>query len=232
MLNKTFNQIKLRLFYIFNYFIKPIFYIHNLTISKLNYDWEASNSDRVEVLNAISKKISAKKYLEIGCDLNQVFDKVDCNFKIGVDPERGGTIRDTSDNFFKYNEDKFDLIFIDGLHTFEQIFKDFNNSFNCLNEGGYIVMHDLIPRTWLEEHVPRISNNWCGDVWKISFLLNNIEDHKYNLLLTDFGLGIFKKKNKYLKTNNINISKKNFSYFYKNFFKLNLTKKENFFTII
>ena len=31
MLNKTFNQIKLRLFYIFNYFIKPIFYIHNLT---------------------------------------------------------------------------------------------------------------------------------------------------------------------------------------------------------
>ena len=54
-----------------------------------------------------------------------------------------------------------------------QILKDFHNSFKFLNNGGYIVMHDLIPRNWLEEHVPRISNNWCGDVWKISFLLNN-----------------------------------------------------------
>ena len=34
--------------------------------------------------------------------------------KVGVDPISGGTLRMTSDNFFKNNETFFDLIFLDG----------------------------------------------------------------------------------------------------------------------
>ena len=228
---KIISVFKSRIFYVINNFLKPLFYIHHYSSKKFNFDWEVSNAknERINVLNKISREISAKKYLEIGCDTNVVFNNVNCYHKVGVDPLKGGTIRDTSDNFFKNNQEKFDLIFIDGLHTFDQILKDFHNSFKFLNNGGYIVMHDLIPRNWLEEHIPRISNDWCGDVWKISFLLNNIKHHDYSLILTDFGLGVFRKNHDDLSINKIDIQNKNFDFFYENLSKLNLIKKENFF---
>ena len=227
---KIINFFKSRLVYIVKYILKPFLYLHHYSSKKLYYDWETSNSnnERINILNRISKKISAKRYLEIGCDTDVVFNSVNCEHKVGVDPLKGGTIRDTSDNFFRDNKEKFDLIFIDGLHTFDQILKDFKNSFKFLNEGGYIVMHDLLPRNWLEEHLPRISNNWCGDVWKISFLLTNIKNHEFSIILTDFGLGVFKKKNDNLIFNQKNIQNKNFDYLYENLNKLNLIKKENF----
>ena len=227
---KIIRVFKSRILYVINYFFKPLFYLHHYNSKKINFDWEVSNEkkERVNILNKISREISAKKYLEIGCDTNVVFNNVNCEHKVGVDPLKGGTIRDTSDNFFKNNQEKFDLIFIDGLHTFDQILKDFHNSFKFLNNGGYIVMHDLIPRNWLEEHVPRISNNWCGDVWKISFLLNNIKDHDYSLILTDFGLGVFKKNHDDLSMNEIDIQNKNFDFLYENLSNLNLIKEENF----
>ena len=52
--------------------------------------------------------------------------------KIGVDPERGGNVRKTSDNFFKNNKKEFDVIFIDGLHIYEQCRKDVINSLKVL----------------------------------------------------------------------------------------------------
>ena len=89
-------------------------------------------------------------------------------------------------------------------------------------------MHDLIPRNWLEEHVPRISNDWCGDVWKISFLLNDIKYHQYSLILSDFGLGVFQKKHDDLVLNKLEIAEKRFDYLYKNLKKLNLVDQEDF----
>ena len=89
-------------------------------------------------------------------------------------------------------------------------------------------MHDLMPRTWLEEHIPRISNNWCGDVWKISFLLNDIKDHDYKLLLTDFGLGVFRKKNNKIKINDFSYKNINFKYFVNNYKLLPLIDRDQF----
>ncbi len=214
--------------YIYNYKLKPILYLKSYNSKKFNYNWEASNGERIEIINNLIKKCSGENYLEIGCDKDIVFNAIKCKNKVGVDPNSGGNIRDTSDNFFLKNKKNFDVIFIDGLHTFDQILKDFHNSFKFLNTGGYIVMHDLIPRNWLEEHVPRISNNWCGDVWKISFLLNNIKDHDYSLILTDFGLGVFKKNHEDLSMNEIDIQNKNFDFLYENLSNLNLIKEENF----
>ena len=224
------NFIKSRILYFKNYYLKPLMYLHHYSSKRINFNWELSNekNERINILNKISNKISAKKYLEIGCDRNIVFNSVNCEYKVGVDPLIGGTVRDTSDNFFKNNKEKFDLIFIDGLHTFDQISKDFKNSFKFLNTGGYIVMHDLIPRNWLEEHVPRISKDWCGDVWKISFLLNNIKYHQYSLVLSDFGLGVFQKKHDDLVLNKLEIAEKRFDYLYKNLKKLNLVDQEDF----
>ena len=41
------------------------------------------------------------EYLEIGCASNICFSSIPSINKTGVDPENGGNIRDTSDNFFK-----------------------------------------------------------------------------------------------------------------------------------
>jgi hypothetical protein len=89
--------------YICRYIVKPIFYIHHFVPVKLDYKGEDFNSDRIIIMNEISDKIK-KRYLEIRCDLNQVFNKINCKNKVGVDPSRGGTIRDTSNNFFKINK--------------------------------------------------------------------------------------------------------------------------------
>lgn len=215
--------------YIYNYKLKPILYLKNYNSKKFNYNWEASNGERIEIINNLIKKCSGENYLEIGCDKDIVFNAVKCKNKVGVDPNSGGNIRDTSDNFFLKNKKNFDVIFIDGLHHFDQILRDFKNSFKYLNQNGYIVMHDLMPRNWLEEHVPRISNNWCGDVWKISFLLNNINHHHYNLILTDFGLGVFQKKNNFLKINDKDISNKKFDYYVKKHDDLPTIDKSEFY---
>ena len=67
-----------------------------------------------------------KKYLEIGCHNDEVFNKISIE-KIGVDPVSGGNFRGTSDEFFKKNKSNFDCIFIDGLHEYKQVKRDILN---------------------------------------------------------------------------------------------------------
>ena len=64
--------------------------------------------------------------------------------KIGVDPFKGGTHRMSSDKFFKINKIFFDVVFIDGLHKYEQCQRDCMNSMKFLNQGGIIIFHDNV----------------------------------------------------------------------------------------
>ena len=94
---------------------------------RINYDWSKQPS-RIEIIQRIINKQNYKKYLEIGCDNDENFSNISIDNKIGVDPLKGGTLRMTSDDFFKQNSQLFDLVFLDGLHTYEQTIKDINNS--------------------------------------------------------------------------------------------------------
>tara|TARA_Y100000768_G_C23949857_1_gene669558 strand:+ start:541 stop:1278 length:738 start_codon:yes stop_codon:yes gene_type:complete len=49
----------------------------------------------------------------------------------------------TSDNYFLNNKIKFDIIYIDGLHTYDACSKDIINSFDCLNINGYLMIDDV-----------------------------------------------------------------------------------------
>lgn len=73
--------------------------------------------------------------------------------------------------------DTFDLIFIDGLHTAEQVKKDFENSLKVLAPNGFIVLHDCNPEK--EEHTivprPKPTGHWNGDVYKFAIGLNDIK---------------------------------------------------------
>jgi hypothetical protein len=216
-----------KIFNFYNYSIKKFFFIKNFSYKTLKFNWEKSNLIRLKIINYHLNKSKCKKYLEIGCDTNRIFNNVRANFKIGVDPLKGGNRRCTSDFFFKNNKIFFDVIFIDGMHEYNQIRKDLINSLKFLNEGGCIIIHDLIPRNWLEEHVPRLTSTWCGDIWKLSFELNKSKNLTFDLLLTDFGIGIVRKKNNQYYLPKLNFGKKKFSFFYQNYKKLPLKKYFN-----
>ena len=68
----------------------------------LNFAWQ-TKPRRLDIIEHFIKKNNYKSYLEIGCCKNEVFSKINIK-KVGVDPNSGGTVRLTSDNFFKTNK--------------------------------------------------------------------------------------------------------------------------------
>ena len=92
-----------------------------------------------DLLNALIEKHNLQSYLEIGIRKPaDNFGLIKVNRKIGVDPECAGTniLSLESDKFFNISSEKFDLIFIDGLHHADQVKRDFENSLRCLNDNG------------------------------------------------------------------------------------------------
>ena len=200
------------------FFKRLLYYIYGEKFFKrLNYDWSKYPS-RIEIIQNIINKQNYQNYLEIGCDKNENFSKIKIKNKIGVDPLRGGTIRKTSDEFFNSNTEKFDIIFLDGLHTYEQTIKDIDNSLKFIKSSGVIVIHDCLPKKIWNQIVPRIYGHWNGDVWKAIVHSRTYQNADTYTCIADHGLGlIFKRKNKNLLEIKIKEFKKlKFSDYYKN----------------
>ena len=153
------------------------------------------NIFRWDLIQFLINKYNYSTYLEIGCDKNQSFSKIKIPHKVGVDPISGGTIRKTSDDFFKSNKEKFDIIFIDGLHHYEQVVVDINNALNVLNENGHILVHDCLPRTIAHQAIPRYRGSWNGDVWKSIVELRTRKNLDVFTCEIDFGVGVIQKRN-------------------------------------
>ena len=151
--------------------------------------------NRTKIINSIINKYQYKTYLEIGCAGNRNFKRIKLEDKIGVDPRRGGTIRKTSDDFFKDNNKIFDIIFIDGLHHSDQVYRDIINSLNFLKINGTIVVHDCNPVDHRAQIIPRPSNQkqWNGDVWKAWAKLRcERDDLEMFVIDADHGCGIIR----------------------------------------
>jgi hypothetical protein len=126
-----------------------------------------SYNGRIAYLSGLN---SAVKYLEIGVAWGTTFFSVDMPFKIAVDPHfnfdpldhtKNGThfFQITSDEFFRKLDDDdlaiqdifipkpftFDVIFIDGLHTFEQSYRDFKNSLRYAHNKTLWLIDDTTP---------------------------------------------------------------------------------------
>ena len=165
---------------------------------KLNYKFP-QDFYRWDLIKYLIEKKGYKNYLEIGCDQNQLFSKVSIDNKVGVDPVSGGNIRKTSDDFFKENNSRFDIVFIDGLHTYEQVKRDILNSIHFLEKDGIILVHDCMPDSLGKQAVPRYKMQWNGDVWKSIVDLRQMENLDIYTCEMDQGIGIITKK-KYLNT--------------------------------
>ena len=195
------SKIILKLNYLFHY----LFGEKNL--GNIGFDFSKKPTRKFIIQDIINKK-HYKSYLEIGCFDNELFNYVKCDKKVGVDPYTGGTIRKTSDKFFENNNEKFDCIFIDGLHTYSQVKKDINNSLKFLNYGGIILLHDCLPNNYFEQATPRCQYIWNGDVWKAIVECRTYENLDTYTCYADFGIGvIFNRKNR----NILNIKYNKFS---------------------
>lgn len=162
---------------------------------------------RTEIIQTLINKINGKSYLEIGTGPGINFSEIKCEYKVCVDPTPtvAVTYQLTSDAFFEQNNEMFDVIFIDGLHWSEQVYKDIINSLNVLNEGGYIVCHDINPHSEFIQHYPQAiaETEWTGDCWKAWVKLKT-ERSDLNMLVvdSDYGCGIISRgKQKLIKVN-------------------------------
>ena len=158
---------------------------------EFNWNWKEIHYNRIALLNLMMGSVGGTKarYLEIGCNDNSLFDSVYSTDKTGVDPTLGGTHRLTSDEFFAQNDRKFDLIFVDGLHHYDQIRRDTVNAIQALAPGGWILFHDFLPRNWGEHHVPRIQDTWTGDGWKVAWELTQTAGADFRIFHIDHGVG-------------------------------------------
>jgi hypothetical protein len=163
---------------------------------------------RTEIINGLIKKNNYTSYLEIGVNTpaqpGYNWVGVDVPVKHGVDPNVDTTYKMTSDEFFdNHIYQKYDIVFVDGLHLREQVYRDIVNSINNLNENGVIVVHDCNPVTEITQRRERASDAWHGDVWKaiVQLRIENPELEIYTVN-TDEGCGIIKKgKQELLKIN-------------------------------
>ena len=157
-------------------------------------------SDTVPRLKTLARTNDAKNYLEIGVEkgstiLNAPFfdlrHGVDPQFRFDVGEYESASMRFfemTSDAFFTGHADlglKYDLIFLDGRHTFEQTFRDFCSTQAHAHDRTIWLIDDVYPsdifaayhdmRTankFREEHGLR-GNRWMGDVYKVVFAIHD-----------------------------------------------------------
>jgi hypothetical protein len=167
-------------------------------------------------------------YLEIGVSRGAAFRRVIADQKIAVDPAfklsaRSRRLADsrarathyfetTSDAFFA-NETTFleqhriDVALIDGLHTYEQVVRDVENTVRYLRDDGIIFLHDCNPALAVigrpaasyadflaQQTGPLVIGVWSGDVWKaIVHLRSTRPDLQIAVLKCDLGVGIVRK---------------------------------------
>ena len=178
--------------------ILKIFYYYHLLfkdkkLGNVGFDFSKKKS-RFDIVQNVIEKKNYKKYLEIGCFDDELFNHVICEKKVGVDPVSGGTIRKTSDQYFSNNNDYFDCVFIDGLHEYKQVKKDILNSLKFLNKGGIILIHDCLPNNYFEQAIPRCQWTWNGDVWKAIVESRKSKDIDVYTCYADMGIGVIIKR--------------------------------------
>lgn len=141
-----------------------------------------------QLLSHLHKKINPKTYLEIGVNQGNSIVQVQAETNaIGIDPFDSIMYKlpknikiyfETSDAFFErpdiseiLNNKKIDLAFIDGMHLFEYVLRDFINVEKLVHKNTIIALHDCIPSdsymTTREFH----SGSWTGDVFKMIMVL-------------------------------------------------------------
>jgi hypothetical protein len=151
---------------------------------------------RWDIINGLIDRNKYESYLEIGTqDPTCNFIKIHALNKISVEPFPIAPVSfvGTSDEYFEQltPDTKFDIIFIDGLHHYDQVLRDISNSLNHLTDNGTILCHDCLPSTQKMQERNDHGGEWTGDVWKaIAILRATNSNITLKTVNTDYGCGI------------------------------------------
>jgi hypothetical protein len=197
--------------------------------------WPSLELERTGIIQYLIDQYGYSSYLEIGVRNGGNISRVRCDRKVGVDPKFDSHEADytkhclDSDSFFRWNQETFDLIFVDGLHEADQVARDIENALDCLSDGGSIVCHDLNPPSEQHQIMPRQSTEWCGDCWKAWVKLRMQRSELAMCVVdADFGCGILQRGEQKLLSVKDELSYKHLSRNRKDW--LNLISVDNFFT--
>jgi hypothetical protein len=166
-------------------------------LSEVPIEYPDTESSRLIKELLLARDLKRISYLEIGVEFGATFKNIPAKHKIGVDPEpkmksplkRDANLHvETSDNFFLWNKTRFDAIFLDGLHTFEQTWRDLKNATKVCSPRGLIILDDTVPcdefsgnPNALEAYRLREEAGfanygaWHGDVYKIILALAELK---------------------------------------------------------
>jgi len=166
----------------------------------------------VRRLNKLAEAIEARTYLEIGIARGDTLLGVSVAHRTGVDRVLVPRVRDqdsagialyemTSDEYFGSlpSTTTIDLAYIDGLHTFEQAYRDLCNALAHATARTVVLMDD----TWPDDEFSAIpdlglsqrsreaagstGNSWHGDVYKVVATIHDF--HGYLSYATIIGSG-------------------------------------------
>jgi len=170
--------------------------------------------NRLDIIQSVIDRIKAKTYIEVGVEGGITFFPIKIKRKIAIDPKSqiahlcdnitSQFFKMTSDTFFEEHSDVcikngIDVAFIDGMHTYKQSLKDFNNCLQYLNNGGVIIIHDCSPTTKVSATIPiekaekmdGWNGLWCGNVWKTIIRLRSTQnDLNIFVVNEDYGVGV------------------------------------------
>ena len=148
------------------------------------------------VLARLSRNAAVQRYLEVGVAFGDIFSGIACRHGIAVDPgfqlktniaankARVSLFQVMSDVFFanlnlrRHVGGRIDLAFLDGMHLFEFLLRDFFNTEAICRRDSIIVMHDCLPvaapmadrdpmQAGIRARGTPFENWWTGDVWKV-----------------------------------------------------------------
>lgn len=174
--------------------------------------------NRTDILNFLIKNNNYKNYLEIGVEEGINFEAIQLapENKIGVDPDKKSkaNVLNTSDEFFIFAKKiglKFDIAWIDGLHVKEQVIKDIENALDCLNDGGIVCAHDMLPINEIMQRPVREQDIWTGNCWQAFVELRKTRsDLEMYVVNTDWGVAIIRKNSQILLDTDLEINYENF----------------------
>lgn len=163
-----------------------------------------------EFLEFYARWFEVDTYLEIGCQscetIHRFLKQEYPSHMIGIDIEESNNAKYLHANhqdrfiFYKGDSDTFfrdaaradgqwELIFIDGDHSEEQVLKDVGNALDHLAEDGLIVLHDTFPPS--EEYA---TDEYCGTAYRAVISLRQRDDIEVYTFRMTYGLTLVGKK--------------------------------------
>jgi hypothetical protein len=135
-------------------------------------------------LRRLHETLRPETYLEIGIRKGDSLAlATTAAVAIGIDPQpilarpaadNAGIFAMTSDDFFamcdlsaELGGRDLDLAFIDGMHLFEFVLRDFANVEACATPDTVVILHDCLPVDAVSAERERSTSLWTGDVWKV-----------------------------------------------------------------